>query len=94
MQQEVYRLIREAQAAGATVFFSSHIISEVGAIAQRLAIIRGGVIVEEGVCCAIDYCRLVSLSPARHSCRWRTWMGDGPAACPDIQASNGIKKTF
>jgi ABC-2 type transport system ATP-binding protein len=47
MQQEVYRLIREAQATGVTVFFSSHIISEVGAIAQRLAIIRGGVIVEE-----------------------------------------------
>jgi ABC-2 type transport system ATP-binding protein len=47
MQQEVYRLIREAQADGATVFFSSHIISEIGAIAQRVAIIRGGVIVEE-----------------------------------------------
>ncbi|NIV36336.1 MAG: AAA family ATPase, partial [Anaerolineae bacterium] len=31
MQQEVYRLLREAQADGATVFFSSHIISEVEA---------------------------------------------------------------
>jgi len=47
MQQEVYRLLREAQAGGATVFFSSHIISEVEAIAQRVAMIRGGVIVEE-----------------------------------------------
>jgi len=47
MQQEVYRLLREAQAGGATVFFSSHIIGEVDAIAERVAIIRRGVIVEE-----------------------------------------------
>jgi ABC-2 type transport system ATP-binding protein len=47
MQQEVYRLLREAQAGGATVFFSSHIISEVEALADRVAIIREGVIVEE-----------------------------------------------
>ncbi len=44
MQQEVYRLVREAQAAGATVFFSSHIISEVQAIAERVAVIRDGLI--------------------------------------------------
>ncbi len=47
MQQEVYALVREAQDAGATVFFSSHIIGEVEAIADRIAIIRQGVIVEE-----------------------------------------------
>ncbi len=47
MQQEVYRLLREAQADGATVFFSSHIISEVETLAERVAIIRQGVIVEE-----------------------------------------------
>ena len=46
MQQEVYRLLREAQADGATVFFSSHIMSEVEAVAERVAIIREGVIVE------------------------------------------------
>jgi ABC-2 type transport system ATP-binding protein len=47
IQQEVYKLIREAQARGGTVFFSSHIITEVEAIAERVAIIRDGVIVEE-----------------------------------------------
>jgi ABC-2 type transport system ATP-binding protein len=46
MQQEVYRLLGEAQAGGATVFFSSHVISEVEAIAERVAIIRQGRIVE------------------------------------------------
>jgi ABC-2 type transport system ATP-binding protein len=47
MQQEVYRLLREAREEGATVFFSSHIIGEVEALADRVAILRDGVIVEE-----------------------------------------------
>jgi ABC-2 type transport system ATP-binding protein len=47
MQQEVYRLLREAQADGTTIFFSSHIINEVETLAERVAIIREGVIVEE-----------------------------------------------
>ena len=47
IQQEVYRMLREAQENGTTVFFSSHIISEVEALAERVAIIRKGVIVEE-----------------------------------------------
>jgi ABC-2 type transport system ATP-binding protein len=46
MQHEVYRLLREAQRNGTTVFFSSHIISEVEAVAERVAIIREGMIVE------------------------------------------------
>ncbi|HUF38451.1 MAG TPA: ABC transporter ATP-binding protein [Anaerolineales bacterium] len=46
MQQEVLRMLGEAQSEGATVFFSSHIISEVQAVADRVAIIREGVIVE------------------------------------------------
>jgi len=46
MQQEVYRLLHEAQDGGATVFFSSHVISEVEALASRVAIIRRGRIVE------------------------------------------------
>ena len=47
MQQEVYRLLREAKNNGATVFFSTHIMSEAEALAERVAIIREGVIVEE-----------------------------------------------
>lgn len=46
VQQEVLRLIAEAQAQGATVFFSSHVLSEVQAVAERVAIIRRGQIVE------------------------------------------------
>ena len=46
MQQEVLGLIREANADGATVFFSSHIMSEVQVIADRVAMLREGVVVE------------------------------------------------
>ena len=46
VQHEVLHLVAEAKAAGATVFFSSHILSEVQEIAERVGIIRQGVVVE------------------------------------------------
>jgi ABC-2 type transport system ATP-binding protein len=46
VQQEVLHLVGEARAAGATVFFSSHVLSEVQEIAGRVAILRAGRVVE------------------------------------------------
>lgn len=46
MQQEVLAILREANTAGATVFFSSHIMSEVESMAGRVAIIRSGEIAD------------------------------------------------
>jgi ABC-2 type transport system ATP-binding protein len=46
MQQETHHLIAEAREEGATVFFSSHIMSEVEAVADRVGIIRQGLVVE------------------------------------------------
>jgi ABC-2 type transport system ATP-binding protein len=46
MQQEVHRLLKESKDQGVTVFFSSHILSEVQEVAERVAIIRLGVVVE------------------------------------------------
>jgi ABC-2 type transport system ATP-binding protein len=46
MQHEVNRLIAEARDGGGTVFFSSHIMSEVETIAERVGIIRRGKVVE------------------------------------------------
>jgi ABC-2 type transport system ATP-binding protein len=46
VQQTVLTLTTEARQSGATVFFSSHILSEVQAIADRVGIIRQGALVE------------------------------------------------
>jgi ABC-2 type transport system ATP-binding protein len=40
--------LREAKAAGQTVFLSSHILSEVEAVCDRVAVLRQGVLVEHG----------------------------------------------
>jgi ABC-type Na+ transport system ATPase subunit NatA len=39
MQHEFLQLVRERRAAGATVFLSSHILSEVQSIADRMAVL-------------------------------------------------------
>jgi ABC-2 type transport system ATP-binding protein len=42
MQREFLTLVAETRAAGRTVFLSSHILSEVEAVADRIGILRGG----------------------------------------------------
>jgi ABC-2 type transport system ATP-binding protein len=44
-QQEFYELLREARDAGATVFLSSHILSEVEHVCDRVGILRAGKLV-------------------------------------------------
>ncbi|MBE0687987.1 MAG: ATP-binding cassette domain-containing protein, partial [Anaerolineaceae bacterium] len=46
MQQKVLALLREFNRQGTTIFFSSHVMSEVENVAQRVAIIRVGKIIE------------------------------------------------
>jgi ABC-2 type transport system ATP-binding protein len=45
-QQEFYTLLREARDGGATVFLSSHILSEVEHVCDRVGIIRSGKLVK------------------------------------------------
>lgn len=46
LQREFLMLAREAREAGTTVFLSSHVLKEVDAVADRVAIIRSGKIVD------------------------------------------------
>jgi ABC-2 type transport system ATP-binding protein len=45
-QQQFYAMVREAQRGGATVFLSSHVLSEVQHVCDRVGIIRGGRLVK------------------------------------------------
>jgi ABC-2 type transport system ATP-binding protein len=72
MQQEVLRLIAEAREAGATVFFSSHVLSEVQEIAGRVAILRRGVVVE-----VAETEALIHRNLRRVRVRFRQPVGDG-----------------
>jgi len=48
MQHEFLGLVREAQAAGSSVFLSSHVLSEVQRVADRVVVLRSGKVVAEG----------------------------------------------
>lgn len=93
MQQEVYRLLKEAQAEGTTVFFSSHILSEVEVLAERVAIIRQGVIVEEA-----EPSQLVSMALRRVHVRFMEAVDPAPLAEVDgitlLDKGNGIQATL
>jgi ABC-2 type transport system ATP-binding protein len=73
MQREVLRLITEAKASGTTVFFSSHIMSEVEAVAERVAIIRRGVVVE-----VAEPASLIGRALRRASVRFKQPVDIGP----------------
>jgi ABC-2 type transport system ATP-binding protein len=45
-QETVLEMVREARAAGSTVFFSSHVLGEVQELCERVGFIREGVLVE------------------------------------------------
>lgn len=46
IQHELWRILRERAAAGTTVFFSSHVMSEVELVCERVAILRSGRLME------------------------------------------------
>jgi ABC-2 type transport system ATP-binding protein len=77
LQHEFLTMVREAQAEGATVFMSSHVLSEVELVAERVAIVRQGRIVD-----------LDDVATLRHHAGQRvTFTFDGPV---DAQAFEGL----
>lgn len=82
VQQTVLELVREARAEGRTVFFSSHILPEVEAVCDRVAIIR------EGRLAAVE--RVDNLTAKRFH-RLHFTFGQMPAA--DVFTIEGVTET-
>jgi polyether ionophore transport system ATP-binding protein len=61
MEQVFRRCIREARARGQTVFLSSHVLSEVEALCDRVAILRGGQLVEVGTLAQLRHLAAVTI---------------------------------
>lgn len=62
LMEKVFReCVTEAKLAGTTVFLSSHILSEVEALADRVAIIRGGKLIEEGTLASMRHLSAVTV---------------------------------
>jgi ABC-2 type transport system ATP-binding protein len=80
MQHEFLGLVREARAGGATVFLSSHVLSEVQQAADRVAVLRAGKIVALG-----------TVADLRGQARQRieVWFEDEPPMS-DLQRLPGI----
>ena len=93
MQQEVYKTLKNARAEGTTIFFSSHIINEVEAIADRVAIIRKGIIAEE-----ISPSQLASMTMRKVKLRFGKKVDTRPIAKIEgvslVSESNGLDITL
>ena len=79
--------LREAKAAGQTIFLSSHILSEVEAVCDRVAVLREGVLVEQGT--------LAELRHLHASTVEATYVGDPPPlddvpGVEDVRVGDGV----
>lgn len=61
MEREFRRCVLDAKAAGQTVFLSSHILSEVEALCDRVAILRAGRLVEVGTLAEMRHLSALSI---------------------------------
>jgi ABC-2 type transport system ATP-binding protein len=61
MEREFRHCVEQAKAAGQTVFLSSHILAEVAALCDRVAILRGGHLVEVGTLAEMRHLSALSI---------------------------------
>lgn len=81
MQREFLSLVAEAKARGATVFLSSHVLSEVQRAADRVAVLRAGRVIASGT---VDELR------RRARQRVEVWF-DGPPPTAEIASVPGLE---
>ncbi len=80
LQREFLDLVKEARDGGATVFMSSHVLREVEAVADRVAIIRAGKVVD------VDH-----ISVMRHNAGQAVELQfEGPVAVEDFVGLPGV----
>jgi ABC-2 type transport system ATP-binding protein len=79
MQQAFYRLLDDLRSRGRTVFFSSHVLSEVERLCDRVAIIRAGQLMA-----VHDVGELLARRRRRVTLRWRGHAPD-PADLPGLE---------
>lgn len=82
LQQEFLGLVREARRDGATVFLSSHVLSEIEHIADRVAILREGEIITVS---KVDSLRRLTT----HHLRFQL---AGSASAPEFAAMPGVRR--
>jgi ABC-2 type transport system ATP-binding protein len=99
-QQEFYRLVNEARDAGATIFLSSHILSEVEHVCDRVGIIRSGRLVKVAELDEIHNIRLhrveLEFAPGTEvpEAAIRSAVGVGDVVVGDNKVTCTVKGTF
>jgi ABC-2 type transport system ATP-binding protein len=84
--REIRSLLRSLVEEGTTIFLSSHLLAEVEQVCDRVAVIVGGRLVEEGAPAALGAIRrrvrvevgtVDTEAAARLLARWRAWQANG-----------------
>ncbi len=79
--------LREAKAAGQTIFLSSHILSEVEAVCDRVAVLRSGVLVEHGT---LDELRHLHASTVEATYEGEPPSLEGVPGVEDVHVRDGL----
>lgn len=80
MRDELFGLIREAQGRGQTIVFSSHVLSEVESVCDRVGILRAGRLVHLQPLAELQQVRLVRIRLSQALEAWPELYGARPAS--------------
>jgi ABC-2 type transport system ATP-binding protein len=87
MEAAFQRCLREAKARGQTILLSSHILSEVEAVCDRVAVLRQGVLVEHGT---LDELRHLHAHRVEATYEGQPPVLDGVPGIEDVYVRDGV----